>query len=118
MLSFNTDQEYTADSFGSNSIGYAGLAKTLSSKDDLVLKRTAPKPTSTFSGVSRTTSKLTRTMVLTGALQPLWDCILEVSAVIPVGAAAADVEAMRDDLAAFIATSEFLESLQSQKISF
>lgn len=117
-LTFNTDQVYSADSFGANAIGYAGIAKTLTLKDDMSLKRTTPKPTSTFSGVSRTTSKMTRTMALTGALQPLWDCIFELSAVIPVGSSAADVEAMRDDFAAFVATDEFLDSLLTQKISF
>jgi hypothetical protein len=116
-LTVNLDT-YSADSFGSNSVGYIGPAKTSSTKDDLVLRRTAPKPTSVFSGVARAQAKLTRTVALTGALTPTGDQIADLSFSLPVGIAAADVDSLCDDLGAFVASAEFKTHLKSQKINF
>jgi hypothetical protein len=109
---------YAADAFGSNSVGYIGPAKTASVKDDLVLRRTAAKPTGTFSGVSRSQAKLTRTLTLTNAKTPSWEMIADVAVSIPVGFAAADVDAMCADLGAYIASADFKNLLKTQKINF
>jgi hypothetical protein len=109
---------YNADSYGSNSVGYIGPTKTASTKDDLVLRRTAAKPTSTFSGVARAQAKLTRTMTLTGAKTPSWEGIFDIQASIPVGFAAADVDAMCADIGAYVASADFKNLLKTQKISY
>lgn len=116
-LTINT-KTYNADSFGQTAIGYVGPAKTASSKDDLSLRRTAPKPTNAFSGVSRILAKLTRTHTLTSAKTPTWDSVTNVDVSLPVGVASADVDAICNDLASFIGSTAFKDSLKTQKISF
>lgn len=116
-LTFNT-KTYTADAFGSNSIGYVGPAKSGSVKDDLSLRRTAPKPTSTFSGVFRSLAKLTRTSTLTAAKTPTWESIVNVDASLPVGIADAAVDALCDDLAALIGSASYKTHLKTQKVNF
>lgn len=109
---------YNADSYGSNSMGYIGPLKTSSVKDDLILRRTAPKATNNFSGVARTQAKLTRTKTLTGALTPSWDLIADLQFSLPVGIADADVDSLCADLGALIASASFKTHLKTQKISF
>lgn len=116
-LTFNT-KTYNSDSFQQNQIGYIGAAKTTSVKDDLILKRTAPKATSVFSGVGRTTAKMTRTLTLTGALTPAGDAILEINVSVPVGYASADVDAILNDMGAFLASADFKTHVKSQKVSY
>lgn len=109
---------YTADSFATGQIGYIGSLKTVSVKDDVILKRTAPKPTTVFSGVGRTTAKLTRTLTLTGALTPTGEAICEINVSVPVGYTAADVDALLNDMGAFLASASFKTHVKSQQISF
>lgn len=109
---------YTADSFGKDAVGYIGPAQTGSVKDTLVLRRTAAKPTKTFSGVVRGLVKLTRTHTLTNALNPAWDSVTNVDVSLPVGVAAADVDAICDDLASHIGSASFKTFLKTQKINF
>lgn len=96
---------FTADTFLTNAILYYGPAHTLSVKDDIRLAKTAPKPTSTFSGVGRTGAKLTRTLTLTGAATSTGDAILDISVSIPVGAAGADVDSLLNDMGAFLSSA-------------
>ena len=98
---------FSAESYTANAVNYAGPAHTLSLKDDLRLARTVPKPTSTFSGVGRTQSKLSRTLTLTGAQTPTHEGIIDLSASMPVGAAAADIDSMVNDFAAWVAHASF-----------
>lgn len=116
-LVFNT-KTYNADSYGQNSIGYIGAAKTVSTKDDLILKRTQPKPTAVFSGVGRTEAKLTKTLVLTGALTTSGDAIVDISVSIPVGYASADVDALLNDMGAFLSSASFKTHVKSQQVTF
>lgn len=116
-LSVNA-KTYNADSFQANQIGYIGAGKTVSVKDDIALKRTSPKPTSVFSGVGRTTAKLTRTLTLTGALTPTGDAICEINVSVPIGYAAADVDAILNDFGAFLSSASFKTHVKSQQISF
>lgn len=109
---------YTADSFQQNSVGYIGSTKTVSVKDDVVLKRTAPKSTEQFSGVGRTSAKLTRTLNLTGAKTPTGDCILDIQINVPVGYTAADVDACLNDMGSFLASASFKTHVKSQQINF
>lgn len=116
-LTFNT-KTYTQDSFDINRVGYIGAAKTVSVKDDLVLARQAPKPTPTFSGVGRSDAKLTRTVTLSGALTPSAPAILDIAVSIPVGTAAADVDALLNDMGAFLSSADFKTHVKAQKIAF
>lgn len=109
---------YVADSFQQNQVGYIGASKTVSVKDDFVLKRTSPKATSNFSGVGRTTAKLTRTLALTGALTPISDAIVEVNVSVPVGYAAADVDSLLNDAGAFVSSASMKSHVKAQQINF
>ena len=116
-LTFNT-KTYSADAVGVNQVGYAGPAQTASVKDKLSIGRTAAKATSAFSGVTRTDSKLTRTLTLTGALTPSADLIIEIKTSVPVGAAAADIDSAINDLAAYMATASYKDVVKKLSINF
>jgi len=116
-LTFNT-KTYTADSFQKDSVGYYGAAKTVSVKDDLKLSRVAAKPSATFSGMSRTEAKLTRTVTLTGALTPTGDEILGINVAIPIGTSATDVDALLNDMGAFLSSASFKTHVKQQLISY
>lgn len=109
---------YTADSFQQNSVGYIGSAKTVSVKDDVQLKRVAPKATSVFSGVGRTQAKLTRTVTLTSALTPSGDAILSIDVSVPVGMTSADIDSMLNDFGAFLASASFKTHVKAQQINY
>lgn len=116
-LTFNT-KTYTADSFQKDIVGYAGAAKTVSVKDDVKMARTAPKPSATFSGLGRTSCKLSRTLTLTGALTPTGDAIVTIDVAVPVGYASADVDALLNDMGALLSGADFKTHVKSQKISY
>lgn len=116
-LVFNT-KTYTGDKFGVDAVGYNGAAKTLSIKDDLLMSRTAAKPTTTFSGVARTQAKMSRTLTLTGSLTPSGEAILAINVSIPVGAASADIDALLNDMGALLSHADFKTHVKTQKISF
>lgn len=109
---------YNADSFQQNQIEYFGPAKTVSAKDNLVLKRVAPKPSGAFSGVGRATARLTRTLPLTGALTPTGDSVFDVEVSVPVGFTAADIDTLCSDMGAYIASAAFKTLLKTQQINF
>ena len=116
-LSINT-KTYTADSFSPNAVGYIGAAKTVSTKDDVSLRRTAPKATDVFSGVGRTSAKLTRTLTLIGAKTPVADAIGEFNVSVPVGFASADVDTLLNDMGAFISSAAFKAHVKAQQLNF
>lgn len=116
-LSINT-KTYASDSFQQNQVGYIGVLKTVSVKDDVILKRTAPKSTDTFSGVGRTSAKMTRTLTLTGAKTLAGDALVEINVSVPVGYASADVDALLNDMGAFLASATFKSHVKSQQINF
>jgi hypothetical protein len=86
-------------------------------KDTIVMARTAPKPSATFSGVGRQQCKLTRTLTLTGALTPTGDGIISAETSIPVGAAAADIDTMCADFGTFVTSAGFKDLLKKQLIN-
>jgi hypothetical protein len=109
---------YNADSFQKDQVGYIGPAKTVSVKDDLRLARTAPKPTTTFSGLARTSAKLSRTFTLTGALTPTGDAIIDVQVAVPVGYTAANVDSLLNDMGALLSSASFKTHVKSQQIAY
>jgi hypothetical protein len=101
-------QSYVRDvATSANSVPYIGPANTVSTVDQLAMSRIAPKPTSTFSGVSRCEGKLTRTCVLTNAKTPTWEAIGKSNITFPVGMSGADQDEFLDDFALFVASAEF-----------
>jgi len=109
---------FTADRFGQDVVGYVGPAHTLSVLDDVQLARVAPKPTTVFSGVGRASSKLTRTMTLTGALTPSGNAIVSINVSVPVGAASADVDALLNDMGSFLSSASYKSHVKGLQISF
>jgi hypothetical protein len=116
-LSVNA-KTYAADSVGPNLVSYAGPAHTSSVDDKLSLGRTTAKPTTVFSGVVRSDGKLTRTLTLTGALTPNAKAILEIKTSIPVGAAAADIDSMLNDMGAFLASATYKDVVKKSAVNF
>lgn len=116
-LTFNT-KTYAADSFSTNQVIYYGAAKTMTLKDTLSLTRTEPKPTADFSGISRTSAKLVRTVALTGAKTTSGDLIVEILVRVPVGAASADVDAILNDTGAFLSAASFKTHVKVPQVSF
>lgn len=116
-LTFNT-KTYSADSYGSNAVGYIGAAKTVTTKDDFILRRIAPSPVSNFSGVAKVTAKMTRTLTLTNALTPTSDGMVEIKVTVPVGAASADVDALLNDTGAYLSSASAKTLAKNQQISY
>jgi hypothetical protein len=116
-LVFNT-KTYNANSFNASSVDYIGASKTVSTKDDLVLRRTAAKASSVFSGVGRAQAKLTRTLALTGALTPTGDAIVNIEVSVPVGYTAADVDTLLNDTGALLSGADFKTLVKAQKINY
>lgn len=109
---------YSADKYASDAVGYIGVGHTLSVLDDVQLSRVTPKPTSLFSGVGRTSAKLTRTLTLTGALTPTGNAICQVNVSIPVGAASADIDAILNDMGSFLSSASAKTHVKGQQITF
>lgn len=98
-ITINTKAYDINKTLAPNSVEYTGPAATFASKDQLALKTTAPKATADFAGVARSEAKLTRSFVIGG--KPI-DMIVTASFSVPVGISKADVDTMRNDVAAFI----------------
>jgi hypothetical protein len=109
---------FTADKFSPDSVGYFGPAHTASVKDDIQVARVAAKPTTVFSGVARTSVKLTRTLTLTGALTPTGEAIVQISMSMPVGSAGADVDSMLNDLGSHLSSASGKLVAKNQQIVF
>lgn len=116
-LSINA-KTYTANLYSANQVQYNGPTKTSSIKDDALLTQTSPKPTSVFSGVGRTTAKLTRTLTLTGALTPTGDAYVKIDVMIPVGAAGADIDALLNDMGALLSSATMKTHVKTPQIAF
>lgn len=106
-------KNYTANKFYPSSVVYAGPAKTLSKRDDLVLSMQEAIPTSTSSGVSRYGVKLVRTATLTGAKETQRDIGVDIQFRVPVGAADADVNASAEDVGQLLASDAFQALLRT-----
>lgn len=117
MLVINT-KNFAADRYGLDAVGYIGPAHTLSTLDDVQLSRVMPKPTSVFSGVGRTSAKLTRTLTLTGALTTSGNAIVQINVSVPVGAASADVDALLNDMGSFLSSASAKTHVKGLQITF
>lgn len=111
-------KSFVADKVSTDSVGYNGPAHTLSILDDVQLKRVAPKPNAAFSGVARHNAKLSRTMVLTGALTPSGVGIVDISVSVPVGAASADIDALLNDMGSWLSSATCKTAVKALQINF
>lgn len=109
---------YTANSFQKDAVVYSGPNHTVSNKDSMKLARVAPKPVGDFSGVGRTSSKLTRTHTLTGALTPSGDLIVNIDVAVPVGTNGTDVDTALNDLGAYVASAAYKTLVKAQLINY
>jgi len=110
---------FGADRIGPDSVTYFGPAHTMSSKDDILLARVLPKPTTLFSGVARTTAKLTRTLTLDGtALTPTAPAIVEISVSVPVGSVAADIDSLLNDMGSYLSSATAKLVVKNQAINY
>lgn len=99
-----------------DSAKYIGPAQTATVKDYAVLKRSAPKPSNGFAGVARSSEKMVKSVVIDGVPR---DLIGEVNFSYPVGAPAADITALRVDLASLVGNATVTQPLvDNGKISF
>jgi hypothetical protein len=96
---------YSQDvSINSNKMLYVGPDNTFTTKDQLTLGRTNPKPTTTFAGVARAEAKRTKTVELADG--SFAEAIITVSSSLPVGMAKADADALRDDVGDFAISAD------------
>lgn len=114
-LTINT-KTYTNDvARSSDSYRYLGASHTFSFKDYVDTYRTAPKPTSTSDGQGKAEIKLTRTC--TDGTDNVGTAIADFNVSFPVGAATSELQAILDDLAAWLATSAADDLFIDQQIN-
>lgn len=107
---------YTNDvSQGPDSYRYLGPSNTLSVKDVVDVWRKKPIVTSTSAGKARSLAKLTRTM--TDGTDEVGDGIFKGEFSIPADSARAEQEALIDDLATWMLTSEAKAVLLDHEIN-
>lgn len=99
----------------SNKYQYLATDHTFEAVNKLTLARTDPKPTSTFRGVARAEAKRTQTVTLDDSTEA--EAIVTVTCSLPVGMAAADIDAIRDDMGDFLLATECDELFTNQTIN-
>jgi hypothetical protein len=109
---------FTANQFNNTAVGYFGPAKTVTVKDDIKLGYTVAKSTDAFSGLSRSSAKLTRTHTLTGAKTTSGDAILSIEVAVPVGSAAADIDALLNDMGSYLSSASCKTHVKNAQISY
>lgn len=102
---YNT-RTYNADRIQPDSVVYTGSGNTFSTTDKVELKRAYPKPAGNFLGVAKPTAKQTKTVTVNSSTGETKDAILMLSGSLPVGMAAADIEGLLADMAAFCASND------------
>lgn len=94
---------YNRDAFvNPNKLTFTGPSHTYQVKDLFIEGRTAPKPSGSDPGVARASVKRTKSVLIGGVYK---DIIIEVSCSVPVGSADADIDALRDDVADYLLSS-------------
>lgn len=104
-LTINT-RSYNLDRQQPDSNGYAGPAHSLTNTDTMVLSRVYPKPNGNFRGVAKPTAKLTKTVVVNSTSGETANCIITLSASLPVGMSAADIDVLLADVGSFVASND------------
>lgn len=86
---------------------YLGPSNTFSVKDYVDCYRTSPKATATFAGVGKAEVKMTRGV--TDGTDNVGDAIASISVSFPADAAVAELQAILDDLGAWLDGAEATE---------
>lgn len=94
---------------------YVGPASTASTKDFILLKRIAPKPTKDFAGVVRSVEKTVKSVVINGLTR---DCVAETYFNYPVGTDAGTVTALRTDHSNLVACAATQTLVDNAKIMY
>lgn len=98
-----------------DSAKYTGPAQTATVKDQVVIKRQAPKPTKDFAGVVRAAEKTVKTVLINAVPR---DCIAETTFSYPVGTPQADITALRVDHSALVANPATQALVDNAKIQY
>lgn len=108
---------YNQDAFVTpNKVRYTGPAHTFQIKDIIDLGRTAPKPSGTFPGMARTSSKFVETVTLADGQKV--DNIIEVTSSFVVGTTDAQVDALRDRAGDWVISSDAGLLMKKHDITF
>lgn len=94
---YNFDTNPTPDS-----AKYTGPANTSTVKDQVTMKRQAPKATKDFAGVVRASEKTVKSVIIAGIAR---DLIAETNYSYPAAAAQADITALRVDHSSLVAAA-------------
>lgn len=114
-ITINT-KAYNQNKVSADSIVYAGPNDTVSTTDELGLKRVDPKPSGNFAGVARSSAKISRSSVLANGQTVVR--LGEANFSMPVGVTQAEAEAMADDLGTFLKSTEGKALVWKQTIGF
>jgi hypothetical protein len=105
-ITINT-RAYTLDSQGADTARFAGPAHTLSQADTFELQRAYPKPGRNGDlGVGRPSVKRVKSVVVNATTGERKDLRAQVLGSVPVGTANADIDALCDDVAAFLSSAQ------------
>jgi hypothetical protein len=96
-------------------MNYVGSSNTYTTRDELSLARTQPKPNGDYRGNARFEVRRTKTLTLDD--DKMSDCVVKVQVSVPVGAAIADVMALVDDVGDFLISSDAQTLVENEKIS-
>lgn len=94
---------------------YTGPAKTSTIKDNVIIKRVAPKPTKDYGGVVRSSEKTVKTVLINGIAR---DLIAETTFNYPAQALPADVTTLRVDHSNLVANAATQTLVDNGKISY
>lgn len=115
-LTINT-RTYNTDRVLPDAVTYVGPAHTLSANDKFELKRVLPKPTKDFAGVAKPSLKQTKAVVIDAVSGAKADVIFTLSASLPVGVAAADVDASFADFVSACGTTAVKDAFKKLAIN-
>jgi len=113
-ITINT-KTYTANKFNGASVGYFGPSNSALAQDKCYMSVTDTKGNAGYSGDVRATVRFFRTFTLTGALTPTGEAYVDVPMKIPKGAASADIDALLNDVGAFLSSADGKTFVKSQK---
>lgn len=88
-----------------DAVSYFGPAHTVTQRDLLGLRRTLPKSSGADRGVQKSSSKLTRSVVINAETGAMRDAIVSVETSLPVGITQADADTLLADAQALAASA-------------
>lgn len=108
---------YSADRIQPDNVRYVGPANSVSIKDYFILGRTAPKPTSTFSGVSRFFAKNQATVEVNSATGETAVASGNLELSLPVGMTDTAIDSLLADMASFLGSTAGKDAVKKALIN-